>query len=303
VSGKQKEMEFQVEYSCAFSRAQVFTASMNDPAKEGTVSQYDNTMEQLHELHEAMFPLIKLRKKVYAALDVDPEASGSKKGKGKGKGKETAASQEEEGYEPEEVGGNEEVIKYTERSLKHLRRLDKKLRNRLEVLYLALKFNWTRGRQAERLQRAGKSSTVYDKILKEEEEDRKRKREKEDESPFKRKNYGAGPKQGFRGRGGYGGNSQGPRNSGQSNWNMLSVMATNMAAAMASNMMGQGTGSSAAGLQMAAPARFNPMGGLTAASPGFSRRSSSFTTPDGVRKCFICQEPGHIASFCPNAKK
>jgi hypothetical protein len=66
------------------------------PAKDGTVSQYDNTIKQLHELHEAMFPLIKLRKKVYTAQDVDPLASGYKKGKGK----ETAASQEDEGYEP-----------------------------------------------------------------------------------------------------------------------------------------------------------------------------------------------------------
>jgi hypothetical protein len=78
------------------------------------------------------------------------------------------------------AGGNEAVLEHVEQSLARLRALDKKLRDRLEVLYVALRFGWARGEHAERLQKAGSEgcSAVFARILKEEEEDRKRKKDK-----------------------------------------------------------------------------------------------------------------------------
>ncbi len=53
--------------------AQFFTANMNDPAKEGTVAQYDGTIEQLKELHQTMFPLFKLQQNLFGRFRKGPD--------------------------------------------------------------------------------------------------------------------------------------------------------------------------------------------------------------------------------------
>jgi hypothetical protein len=288
--------------------AQFFMANMNDPAKEGTVAQYDGTIEQLKELHQTMFPLFKLQQKLLAALGRDPTQSSSEKGKGRTL---TNKDRSDTGTGPgqEGDGGNEEAIEYMDDSLKHAWALDKKLRNRLEVLYIALKYDWKRGKQAERMQRAGEGSSIYDKILKEEEDDRRRKRDKSEGGSPKRQKFASSSKPDYRGRGGYGSagfysgqGSKGPMD--QAAWNMLSTMATNMASTVASNMLAQGMGGTKTGQPMPGPSRFGVSGGTQASAGafGFPRRGSNFTTPDGIKKCFLWEEPGHIASFCPNRK-
>jgi hypothetical protein len=103
------------------------------------------------------------------------------------------------------MDGNMSALEYIDRSLERQRRLDRRLRERLEVLYVALRTNWTIGRRAEALQTGARGSTLYERTLKAVEDDRKR----GDDSPGKRKREfedwrGSGARGGRGGRGGRG---------------------------------------------------------------------------------------------------
>jgi hypothetical protein len=227
--------------------AKIFTNGMNDDARKVTRSHYDETIAKLKLCHQAIFPLTKLRKKMLRAEadmeDIERKGKSSAsskqegqkkkrkdKGKGKGKGQSSSTISEKdeeeedaldeqvsssgEGSDSEEIGHNKTALEYIDMSLDKQRKLDKKLRERLEILYVALSTNWKYGKKAETLQQGDKGKTLLERTVKAMNEQSKGKRD-EDDAPYKRRKLTYhGEDYQFRGRGNRGGRgSYGSRSS------------------------------------------------------------------------------------------
>jgi hypothetical protein len=234
-------------------------------------------------VHKALKPLLKLKSKIQAADN--GRLAGLGEGTSNDGDKTPAQGTSDGGSVAENVGGNDAVLMYVNRSLRHLRKADKSLIERLEVLYITLRHGEDFGRHAERLQKSSDCTSVYAKILKEVDDDAKRKKDKVEDEPLAKKRafngYGRG-----RGR----------------NWGLHSSLAATVTSALLAQGLGGGLGAGGqAGFGGAG--RGYPAGTGVPNQAGGGRRLSQYWTPEGVRKCFNCLKPGHVQANCPEPPK
>ncbi len=211
---------------------------MTDEARKATRTQYDDTIQKLKLCHQGLFPLFELRKKMLRAMEDEHEvhkkktpgssknAQKSQKQKGKGKGTSSVSEQSkeeeanksdeeedrsesrEDSSDEDDTGHNRSALEYIELSIDKQRKLDQKLRERLEVLYVALSTNWKFAKKAQTLQQGDKGKTLLERTVKAMSEEAKRKKDGSD-SPNKRRRLSYTEEEfrnkGQRGQGGRGG--------------------------------------------------------------------------------------------------
>jgi hypothetical protein len=227
----------QADYKEALFEAKIFTNGMNDEARKATRSQYDETIQKIKLCHQGLFPLLSLRRKMLCASEEEEgkedreqgvskkaRKGKSKKNKSKGKspmvdktnkegereaGDEKSESESNASEDEEVVGNNATALEYIEKSIEKQRKLDVKLRERLEVLYVALSTNWKYAKKAETLQQGDKGKSLLERTVKAMNEEGKKKRDG-DELANERKRqrlFGEEFRSKSRGRGGTGGYS------------------------------------------------------------------------------------------------
>jgi hypothetical protein len=215
---------------------------MNDEARKATRSQYDETIQKIKLCHQGLFPLLSLRKKMLCTSEGEEEKEDeqqgnsrkarkgkSKRNKSKGKspvadkknkneekeaGDEDSESESNVSEDEEEVGNNSAALEYIEKSIEKQRKLDVKLRERLEVLYVALSTNWKYAKKAETLQQGDKGKSLLERTVKAMNEEGKRKKDGDEPANERKRQRLLGEEFGLkgRGRGGTGGyNSRGNR--------------------------------------------------------------------------------------------
>jgi hypothetical protein len=184
--------------------AKLLPMAAKSKASKTTLDQYDETLDTMLTAQKGVFAFERLREEllkmnaeqqqgVDAAVGASQKGKGKQKAKAAGKAAKKRAAEEAEGPSDSDSDGDDELpegltaTEYLEIGLKNIMEVDQRLRNRLEILQIAVEEDWETGKVAQELLQGDNSKSLKERAKKGVLEKRKAKRDEEGGSSVKKR--------------------------------------------------------------------------------------------------------------------